>query len=45
MPRSRTTAFSMPRPAYIAAQRPAGPAPMMMVSWVVVVVVVMKISK
>src|SRR5688572_32892730 len=31
-PRSSSTAGTMPRPAYIAAQRPAGPPPMMISS-------------
>src|SRR5260370_42620733 len=32
-PRSIVSARSMPRPAYIAAHSPAGPAPMMMTSY------------
>src|SRR5258705_7529894 len=33
----------MPRPAYIPAQSPAGPAPMMIVSWVVVAIFVLEV--
>src|SRR4029077_4012416 len=32
-PRSSVTALSIPRPAYIAAHRPAGPAPTMITSY------------